>query len=94
MTKSKQIRAILKTNPDMPAAEIAKKVGTNIHYVYTVGYLARKKTKKAKPVSTAPKDNAQAKISSLTKEIEELTVIIAYLERRVKVAEAKRGATV
>lgn len=123
MTKADQVRQIIKNNPGLRPAEIAKKANTSLQYVYTTMYLDRKAKgiRKHKPKqaakAVAPKPAAKAKhpensgeiviqvesfnkialedqIVALKKEIDELTVIIAYLEHRVKVAEAKHGATV
>lgn len=101
MKKSDKIRAILKANPNMSVAEIAKQAGTNIQYVYTVKYMDKKRKRAANKIKVADKPKEEkssahlyTRIHNLTKEIDELTVIIAYLEHRVKVAEAKHGATV
>lgn len=93
MTKADKIRQIIKDNPKLSAAEIAKKAGTKLQYVYSVQYLDRKKVKPQKVKKEAPVVEPY-RVADLVKEIHELTIVIAYLEHRVKVAEAKHGATV
>jgi hypothetical protein len=46
------------------------------------------------PVAKEEKPPYAIEIASLKREIEELTIIIAYLEHRVKVAEAKHAASI
>lgn len=97
MTKSEKVRKLIAENPTAKAAEIAKKAKTNVQYVYSVSYLDRKskgirKHKRhhsvsvAKPVDIPAATDFNAQIADLMTEIQELTVIIAYLEHRIKVA--------
>jgi predicted transcriptional regulator len=87
-------------NPGMKAAEIAQRLRVKKSYVYSVLYHQKRK-QKIEAIRQAPQGEVHfiqsvdtQQVNSLKREIEELTIIIAYLEHRVKVAEAKHGSAI
>jgi hypothetical protein len=82
-------------NPDMKSSEIARRLKVKRSYVYSVFYHDKRKQKIAE-IREQPLIPVGESLStaSLKREIEELTIIIAYLEHRVKVAEAKHAASI
>lgn len=105
VNKAAAIREMIKANPQMSTEDLAKKAGVKLQYIHSVKYLMKKansvakkrgRPRKDKPVpqTTPLYEHQHQQIRSLRKEIEELTIVIAYLEHRVKQAEAKRAASV
>ena len=102
MTKAQQVLKMREENPQVTAAEIARKLKVKRSYVYSVFYLDKRKKrvkeiKEAKAVPMKGEIKLMPTISreaELRKEIEELTIIIAYLEHRVKMAEGYRGSPI
>ena len=109
-TMAQKIVKLMEEKPLLTAAEVAEKLGTKTQYVNSVIYLQRKKAGSSPRKPGRPKksvtmvvpagvavefNNAQAEtIRSLRKEIDELTVVIAYLEHRCSRAENRRGVAV
>lgn len=102
--KRDEVLKMRQENPGMRSAEIARRLKVKRSYVYSVLYHEKRKQKIAAirqmpigeinlmPVEDKPPYAIE--IASLKREIEELTIIIAYLEHRVKVAEAKHAASI
>lgn len=104
--KRDEVLKMRQENPGIRSAEIARRLKVKRSYVYSVLYHEKRKQKIAAirqvpigeinlmPVAKEEKPPYAIEIASLKREIEELTIIIAYLEHRVKVAEAKHAASI
>lgn len=109
-SKRNAILAYRASNPDASAKQITEALGVNLQYVYMVLKSKRKVGRPSKAespleVRDVKRDSEMERmqrsvsehaniVDGLKKEIEELTVIIAYLEHRCAKAEARNGLAI